>query len=360
MKLKAAGVQGAVDADRYRIAEGRRRSRRATWAGVGLAATMLAMQAPALADQAQPTPAALVAARELFREATDDFEGKRFEAALAKFRRVAQVKDTPQVRFNIAKSEEALGHVGAALVEYEAAERLTARDADSKTAALRELAKSHANALRARVPRLVIEAPDAPTSLRIQLDGSDIGSGTLGVPLPVDPGRHTIQASANESRFSQEITLAERQTETVRIHLEGAQRPTPSPDAPNVVVARADDQTQGATSWFTVKRTAGLVSVAAGVALGIVSLVKVAEHNGLVSDIRESCSPRCPSSRRSELEQIRSDAVSSETMATMFGVGSVLALGAGAALLVWPEPKAIAWSPGAPGTVVGASWSARF
>ena len=64
-----------------------------------------------------------MAARELFRQGTEDADAGRFAEALEKFKRVAAVKETAAVRFNLARCEEALGKTGAALADFELAER---------------------------------------------------------------------------------------------------------------------------------------------------------------------------------------------------------------------------------------------
>src|SRR5262245_57465062 len=76
--------------------------------------------AVAPAAQAQ-TGEELAAARKLFAEALRDQDAKNFAAALEKYQRVRQVKDTAPIRYRIGTCEEALKHWRNAARAYEAA-----------------------------------------------------------------------------------------------------------------------------------------------------------------------------------------------------------------------------------------------
>src|SRR5687768_5820481 len=76
--------------------------------------------APAFAQRPQPDPA-LVRAREVFRQGLALESARDWASALAKFREVAAVRSTAQVRFHIARCQEQLGQLNEALGAYELA-----------------------------------------------------------------------------------------------------------------------------------------------------------------------------------------------------------------------------------------------
>src|SRR6478752_6007463 len=74
------------------------------------------------AEADEPAPdKSVLDARQKFRQAISLQTGGNWAAALALFRDVAGVKNTPQVRFNIAICEENLGQLVQALGDYELA-----------------------------------------------------------------------------------------------------------------------------------------------------------------------------------------------------------------------------------------------
>ncbi len=309
-------------------------------------------------DQAAPqvaqpaaSPAALVAARELFREATADVDKGRFAPALEKFKRVATVKDTPPVRYNIGQCEEGLGRIGAALADYELAERQAA--GDPKSAEVGALAHDRATALRPRVPRLTLALPGAgPDGLAITMDEAPVATSSIGIALPVDPGRHVVDATlAGHAPFHAEVDLKERAT--IRVLIEMTPRPPAAPDS-------------------AARRTAGFVVAGIGGALAVTSIVLMTMHNGDVSDLRRDLVADCPPNgvcatsdpHNGAHSSLRDSAVRDETLAVVFGALALAAVGAGAYLIFAPPPKPTvtsAWlSPSAPGSVAGLTLKAVF
>src|ERR1700730_6730668 len=112
---------------------------------------------------AQATPEELAAARQLFNEGKELEKQKSYEGALEKFKKVAAVKTTPQVRFHIALCEENLGHLVSAMKGFD----LAAEDAKQAGAAAVEVATNapaRADALRARIPKLRLDATGKVTT----------------------------------------------------------------------------------------------------------------------------------------------------------------------------------------------------
>lgn len=83
-----------------------------------------------------------------------------------------------------------------------------------------KVARQRATALEPRLIRLTITAPEgAPADLQVKRDGAVVGRAQWGIPVPVDPGKHTIEASAaGKAPFTKTIELGRAgASETVAI-----------------------------------------------------------------------------------------------------------------------------------------------
>ncbi|MBN1605178.1 MAG: PEGA domain-containing protein [Polyangiaceae bacterium] len=205
----------------------RRRTLRSCW-GLFLAA-FVAAGSVARPSVAQPSPEELSQARAKFQQATELEQAGNWAAALLAFREVGQVKMTPQVRYHIALCEENLGKLVAALGGYE----LAAADADAVGPGFREEVESSIRRLEARIPHLTIERGPGAQAATIVLDGVSLGASSVGVPVPVDPGPHTLSASApGYEDFSTTVDAAEGGEEAITIELTKLpteERPPPPP-----------------------------------------------------------------------------------------------------------------------------------
>jgi hypothetical protein len=297
-------------------------------------------QVPSQPPAADTSPAALVAARELFRQATADADAGRHAAALDKFQRVAKIRESAAVRFNIGQCEERLGRIGSALASYELAEQHAQRETHGEE--IIRMARAAAEPLRARAPRLTLVAgPSPPKDLTVALDGAPLPSASLGVALPVDPGDHVVDAeAAGHARRHWTLTLAEGHAETIDVALvarvEGGLGPALTGASTASDADRSTLPEPRSTSWWTTRRALGASSLGLGAAAGVVSVVFVLGHNGAVRELRTACEGGCPESRRTELSNTRDTAVRDQTVAVTAGIVAGVALATGAVLLLWP------------------------
>jgi hypothetical protein len=156
-------------------------------------------------------------ARAKFQQAVELEESGDFAAALQMFRDVGQVRMTPQVRFHIAACEEKLGKLVAALGGYE----LALRASDGVGPEFQKETENRANAVRVRIPKLVIGRGEGADAATIELDGVSLGASSIGVEVPLDPGSHTIQAKApGYKEYVSTIEVREGQVEKITIALE--------------------------------------------------------------------------------------------------------------------------------------------
>ena len=175
----------------------------------------------------------LVAARKVFTEGKQ-LEGKgAWAEALEKFKKVAMVKTTPQVRFHIALCEENLGRMVAAINGFELSAE-EAKLAGSSAAEVEKLAPQRAAALRARIGKLKIEIAGKVIDSKILLDEVAIPPKDFGTEIIVDPGAHVIEVRDKDgkSTFRKEISMAEKGAERVEVPVDDKEAPALVPTAP--------------------------------------------------------------------------------------------------------------------------------
>ena len=135
---------------------------------------------------AAPDKEELSKARARFQQATELEQAGNWAAALQQFREVGQVRMTPQVRYHIALCEEKLGKLVAALGGFE----LALSEAESLGPDFHKEVEDKTNALRERIPKLVIERGEGAEAATIELDGVALGASSIGIEVPLDPGPH--------------------------------------------------------------------------------------------------------------------------------------------------------------------------
>jgi tetratricopeptide (TPR) repeat protein len=82
------------------------------------------LRAPSAAAATEPTPSELSVARRLFDEGRAAEDAGHWREAADKFRKATAIKDTPGMRFHLAKCEEQQGAFVEALVEFDRAREL--------------------------------------------------------------------------------------------------------------------------------------------------------------------------------------------------------------------------------------------
>lgn len=167
----------------------------ATLAGTGVT---FAWSAPALA---QPSNAAL--AESLFREGKRLSTEKKFAEACPKFAESYRLDPGLGTLLNLATCHEAEGKPASAWAEFSDASSQARREGDSDRG---QLAEEHMKALETKLAHISVGlAPGAAVpGLVVKFDGHELSPAALGVQFPVDPGKHSLDASApNKQSYSQ-------------------------------------------------------------------------------------------------------------------------------------------------------------
>ena len=129
-------------------------------------------------------------ARALFREGVAHADAGRFSEAAERFRRAHAIHATPALGYNLAAALARLGEV------VEASELLRAViQHEEAPRPLVEQAQELYDACVARIAQLTIRVTGSMEGVELRIDGSVLDQAAVGVPMPVDPGTHVVDAT---------------------------------------------------------------------------------------------------------------------------------------------------------------------
>jgi hypothetical protein len=311
-----------------------------------LLAVALALHAPPCRAQGDDS---LVAARKLFIEAVADQDGKRFEVALDKFRRVAAVKETANVRYRIASCLDALGRPAEALAAYDAVVRSGAQDPSSADAVAASRARGAQ--LESSVARLtIVVSGDAAADTEVRVDDAPVDQAALASSLPLLPGSHTLRASAaGRTPFVTTVKLAAGARVTLAVTLQPVEAPSPVPGpvpsatptpSPTPAPATADIPPAAAPSAGVP--TGAWIAFGAGGVLAVGSVVSLVLRSSNLSTLSSDCtttssgSLSCPASKSSEVNSAHDAAALEGPLGIGLAAGAAAAVGIG--VWLWLAP----------------------
>jgi hypothetical protein len=297
------------------------------------------------------------AAEQLFTAGREAFERGDFATACPKFEESQRLDPAAGTLINLAACYEKLGRLASAWETWRGALQVLTPTDERRTAVERR-----AEAMEKRVPRLFIElSRGAPPGTKVTRDSVELGAASLGVGLPVDPGRHLVIATSPgrlERRY--DVQIAEGATQKLVVE-PGEERPSapepganaPAPAPPPAQPAPLADQPRSSNGTRTlgyVVGGAGVAGILVGSVTGIIALQK---KNAMLDDCEKvgggyACGPD------------GLDAASSgDTFATVstvaFAAGAV-ATGVGLWLVLSSSEQtqtALVASPAANGAIVG-------
>ncbi len=187
----------------------------------------------------------------------------------------------------------------------------------------------------------------APTSdvhgLAIRRDGVAVGRAEVGIPIPVDPGHHVVEASAPDKKpWSAEVDIGARNTDVLTVALEDAPKAAaPPPPEPVRASAPVEVPPPAPPSQGSGWKTAGIVTAAAGVVglgLGAVFGVEAVSKNNQA--LQPANCPTSSACRPSGLA-LTNDAFTDATVSTIaFVAGGALVVGGAVLWLTSPSPRA--------------------
>jgi hypothetical protein len=303
---------------------------------------------------ARPAAARDSAAGEaLYRAAKESAKKGDWEKACAQFAESQRLDPAPGTLVNLADCEEHRGLVTSAWSHFTEVQPQF-KPGDARAA----YARDHAAALEKRIPHLTIKLqPGAPASARVFRDEEELKGASLGVPLPVDPGKHVVvvKVGSAESRFP--VTAVESQTAEVVVTAPAeaaAPKPVPEPiaappkpiDAPPPPIDKPVESGNRTLGFVLV--SAGGVGLAVGGVTGVLALSNA-------SKVKDTCGPSYATCDQASVD----NAATGKTMATVSTVAFIAggALLAGGLYFVFTAPKSSSASAHA-GLAIGPSGAA--
>lgn len=166
----------------------------------------------------------------LFRQGRAAAELGDYPHACVAFTESLRLDPAPGTLLNLADCEEHIGRLASAWGHFlRVASILPATDER------RDVARDRAATLAPRVPWVVVTmAPGAPRDVRVFCDDVELDGRRLAVPVPMDPGAHSVLvvAPGHESKSTPAIAVERETVHVVAAAGLGTPRDEPPPPAP--------------------------------------------------------------------------------------------------------------------------------
>lgn len=158
--------------------------------------------APARPLAAQSDASETAAARELYAQGVEAAQAGELDEAIARFERSYALSPRDATLLNLAQVEERAGRVVAAIDSYR---RFLARAEPEMLERHGDRARESIASLSPQVARLEVVVFGARGGDEILLDGAPLARESLGLDLPVDPGRHEVSVRRGEAQCGAEV-----------------------------------------------------------------------------------------------------------------------------------------------------------
>ncbi len=237
------------------------------WAG----ATTLALALGSIAttaSAAEPADAKVgarndpAAAEALFREGRKLMTAGKLDDACNRFDESYRLDPAPGTLLNVAECARRRGKTATAWGQFLEAARVFRRRNEERRA---QFADQEAKKLEPLLAHLVVRADEPPADLVVARDGAEIGSTSLGLKLPIDPGNVLVEARAKGRKpYSTKVAVADKKTVEVRIpKLEVEPEPVVAPASPSATRPESNGGDGMRIASFVVGGV-GLASLAVG------------------------------------------------------------------------------------------------
>jgi hypothetical protein len=300
-----------------------------------VAAAYLLGSSPAFTQTRDPA-----ASEAVFQEGRRLMKEGKFGPACDKFEESYRLDPAVGTLVNLADCEEQTGRTASAWQHWkQAVDQLPAGDRRRYPATLRVAA------LEKSLAHLTIElAPNAPPDVLITRNGVTLGLPSLGVPLPVNPGKHVIVVSApgrESAEFEVMVGAAEQRNVSVApgAVLRGEQPTLSSKPKPRRVTERHAHVQRAAEPQSSVSAGTWVLLGTGAAGIGLGALFAVRAHSAR-QDAEALCPSeagrrRCWADARDALDRDERNSILADVS---FAVGA-LATGAGLYLLLTSKPE---------------------
>lgn len=316
-------------------------------------AVSLALSSASVAAQPQPAappqpPEHTAVAEALFQQARDLFKQARYAEACLKFAESQRLEPKLGTLLNLAVCHEKLGKSATAWAEYTSSAAIARREGSKER---EDFARDQVAALGKQLARITLRVSAPQAGLSLTLDDQPLDGAALNTSLPIDPGKHTLAATApGKAAWSTVIdvppTRADLDVPIPELAEASAPAPTPiaapvpsAPAVPPAVVSAPKPrpvealppERDGARVLMYGSFSVGAAGVLLGAITGVVTLTRA-------GNLRDKCTnDRCTVAQTDELSSVNALANVSNVG---FLVGAV-GVGVGVGALLWsrtPEP----------------------
>jgi hypothetical protein len=268
-------------------------------------------------------------AEALFREGRDLMKGGKLDEACPKFAKSMDLDSKLGTLLNLAVCHQKQGKTATAWAEFTTARTRAQREDRDERA---EFAAQRIAELEAKLSHVVISSGAGP-GVAITLDGKPLAAAMLDTKLPVDPGKHVVEATASLKKpWSKEVDVppgpAEVPIAVPMLADAPAPAPTPVPTPPPApVVAPAPMPAPApAPRGDDGGVDGGAVLAWTGFSVGGVGLVVGAITGGLTlskgSSLKDDClNNLCPPDKQGDIDSATTLANVSNAMFVISGVG---------------------------------------
>lgn len=270
-----------------------------------------------------------------FREGRALLDQGRFQEACQKFEESLNLASSPGTLLNLGNCYEQPGDLLRALAAFQRALAEAPKETDpDRRQAWTEAARERLEAVSERVPQLTVHPSPTP-GVRVRVDGQPLQN--LAVPLRLNPGKHRIDASADQKLpFVQEITLAASQKVDVTLPAlddlpSGASSAPPPYSPPPADSPLASERGPRFGVWPYALIGGGAAVFATGMVTGLMARSKANDLDEQCSDMQNSEGQRvCEGS----LRDTRDSAENLATVTDVLWISGLVVAGAGVTLFV--------------------------
>ncbi|MBX3231796.1 MAG: hypothetical protein KIT84_44305 [Labilithrix sp.] len=316
-----------------------------------IAVAILFTSAPA---RAEPSADVKAAAEALFDDARELMRDGRFAEACPKLVESQRLDAGVGTLLYLADCYEREDRVASAWATWREASYAARAAAQGER---EQLAKTRADALVPALPYLVVVVRAKAPGLMIRRDGVAVAEPLWGTPIPVDPGEHVVDVSADgRVPFRRSVAIAKGERLEVAVP---ELAPLVAPAAPQPREPARELERPPAPAGFGAPRTvaiglagAGVIAIAVGSFFGVRTISRFRDAEAMCPN------DRCPDARGKDLaDDARRDGV----ISTIAIAGGAAALAGAAALWLFaPRTKSAARlapivAPGGGGVAFGGS-----
>ncbi len=262
-------------------------------------------------SEGQPSSPRTLAAEELFRDGRALIASHRYREACEKLTASQKLDPAVGTLVSLGECNTGLGRSASAWLAYRSAIALATERNDPRRAGVEERAAAVEPQISRLTIRLSAETESLPT--QIAIDGEPFARDGLGAPVPMDPGPHSLLASAPGYRPWSARVQVGALGDSVTVAVPALE---PIPDRSALEHARSGAATKRAAAF--VVGGVGLAGLGVGAILGLQALVKIRDANTF-----------CPSGPTCS----DANAVHENQVGKTFGTASSVVLPVSAALL---------------------------